>query len=199
MIAQKALTRVSPYLRLIGTYSRRAFRCFVLLLHGITYLVRICLYLTHVAIPYISPHWLKVYPSERFQNQYTSNEPLIFTIVAVSIFAFTSLVFIVYDFMVETRQKTMMKTAKQSNDIVSSLFPSVVRNRLFQKEEEQGKEHNVSGRVGGRQGRKLRTFLRSTAESSSLIEDEAKREDPIADLFPDVSHFPSLLVFQNMS
>jgi hypothetical protein len=45
---------------------------------------------------------------------------------------FTSLVFLLYDRLVERRQKKVMSTAVQSSAIVSSLFPSQVRDRLFQ-------------------------------------------------------------------
>jgi hypothetical protein len=43
---------------------------------------------------------------------------------------FTSLVFLLYDRLVERRQKKVMSTAVQSSAIVSSLFPSQVRDRL---------------------------------------------------------------------
>lgn len=43
---------------------------------------------------------------------------------------FTSLVFLTYDFVIEKRQRTVMKTATQSSAIVSSLFPGTFRTRL---------------------------------------------------------------------
>jgi hypothetical protein len=52
-------------------------------------------------------------------------------VAAVLIFVFTSLVFLLYDRLVERRQKKVMSTAMQSSAIVSSLFPSQVRDRLF--------------------------------------------------------------------
>jgi hypothetical protein len=53
---------------------------------------------------------------------------------------FTSLVFLLYDRLVERRQK-VMSTAVQSSAIVSSLFPSQVRDRLFPID---GEGHEVS-------------------------------------------------------
>jgi hypothetical protein len=44
---------------------------------------------------------LSLYPSTDMENEIKSNNPLIFTIVAVCIFVFTSLIFIVYDYMGE--------------------------------------------------------------------------------------------------
>jgi hypothetical protein len=65
------------------------------------------------------------------ESDYKTKDPILFTICAVLIFAFTSSVFIVYDRLVEKRQKTVMTTAMHSSAIVSSLFPSTVRGRLF--------------------------------------------------------------------
>jgi hypothetical protein len=65
------------------------------------------------------------------RNDYQTNDPIIFTICAVLIFVFTSAVFLVYDRLVEKRQKTVMTTALHTSAIVSSLFPSTVRDRLF--------------------------------------------------------------------
>lgn len=45
------------------------------------------------------------------------------------------LVFIIYDRWVERRQKVVMKTAVQTRAIVSSLFPSNVRDRLYESDE----------------------------------------------------------------
>ena len=42
---------------------------------------------------------LHVYPSNEMEQEFTSNDPIIFTVAAVAIFAFTSLVFIFYDTM----------------------------------------------------------------------------------------------------
>jgi hypothetical protein len=77
------------------------------------------------------PHWIKAYPSDMMRDHYTSTDPVLFTVVAVLIFLFTAAVFVLYDFLIERRQKKVMTTAVQSSAIVSSLFPSVVRDRLF--------------------------------------------------------------------
>jgi hypothetical protein len=42
---------------------------------------------------------LYVYPSTELEDSHTTNDPIIFTTVAVAIFAFTSLVFVFYDYM----------------------------------------------------------------------------------------------------
>jgi hypothetical protein len=74
---------------------------------------------------------LSVYPSKVMENVYLTSDPAIFTAAAALIFVFTSMVFFPYDWMVERRQKKVMSTAVQSSAIVSSLFPSQVRDRAL--------------------------------------------------------------------
>jgi hypothetical protein len=66
------------------------------------------------------------------ERDYKTRDPIRFTVCAVLIFAFTSAVFLVYDRLVEKRQKTVMTSAVHTSAIVSSLFPSTVRGRLFE-------------------------------------------------------------------
>lgn len=72
-----------------------------------------------------------LYPSSVLKNAHTTNQPIVFTVVVLLVFVFTSVVFFVYDVMVERRQKSILSTAVRSSAIVSSLFPSAVRDRLF--------------------------------------------------------------------
>jgi hypothetical protein len=74
---------------------------------------------------------LYLYPSDRMRASHTSHIPIISTAVVLFIFAFSSLVFVIYDIKVENRQLSVMKTAVRSSEIVSSLFPSAVRDRLY--------------------------------------------------------------------
>jgi hypothetical protein len=77
------------------------------------------------------PYFLRLFPSQKMENDYRTHDPVLFTACAVLIFAFTSGVFLTYDRLVEKRQKTVMSTALHTSAIVSSLFPSTVRSRLF--------------------------------------------------------------------
>jgi hypothetical protein len=66
------------------------------------------------------------------ESDYRTRDPVLFTVCTVLIFVFTSAVFLTYDWLVEKRQKTVMSTAVHTSAIVSSLFPSTVRDRLFE-------------------------------------------------------------------
>jgi len=77
------------------------------------------------------PYWVEAYPSEVMAKDYLTADPIYYTTIVASAFVFTSLVFILYVYVNERRQKTVLTSALRSNAIVTSLFPSVVRDRLF--------------------------------------------------------------------
>mmetsp|Transcript_9200 Transcript_9200/g.19829 ORF Transcript_9200/g.19829 Transcript_9200/m.19829 type:complete len:1297 (+) Transcript_9200:189-4079(+) len=77
------------------------------------------------------PITFKIIPTQDTKNQYLDNKPRIFAIAAVAVYVFTSFLLIVYDLIISRRQSIVMKAAVQSTNIVSSLFPSQVRDRLF--------------------------------------------------------------------
>jgi class 3 adenylate cyclase len=109
---------------------------------------------------------LRVYPSQEFYDEYNTSTPIIMTSAVAMVFVFTAFMFLVYDRLVERRQKLVLMKAAQSNAIVSSLFPKNVRDRMMQ---ETG---NVS------QNNRLKSFLKGDSK------DEDVGLQPIADLFP---------------
>jgi len=74
---------------------------------------------------------LKVYPSQATKDQYMSNQPTIYAMLALAVFLFTSLIFVAYDHLVERRQKIVMNRAVNADAIVSDLFPARVRDRMY--------------------------------------------------------------------
>jgi Adenylate and Guanylate cyclase catalytic domain len=81
--------------------------------------------------PTYCPMTIKVYPSTTMEAQFTTNNPMLLAIGTLLIFLFTSTLFLLYDYMVERRQKKLMNRAVRSSAIVSSLFPAVVRDRIY--------------------------------------------------------------------
>ena len=57
--------------------------------------------------------------------------PIIWTVAVILIFVAVSLVFGVYDYIVERRQQKVLSTAIRSSSLVNSLFPAAVRDRLL--------------------------------------------------------------------
>ena len=86
--------------------------------------------------PKVNEDWCKttfrMYPSTKLEKAYTTNNGLLFAIGAVTIFIFTSLIFILYDRSVEKRQKIVLTTAMKTSAVVSNLFPEAVRDRLYE-------------------------------------------------------------------
>ena len=78
---------------------------------------------------------LRIYASQDAEDEHVTNEPAIMAIVIVCVFLFTSLVFFTYDILVARRQRIVMNRAVASSAIVSSLFPSEVRDKIYKESE----------------------------------------------------------------
>lgn len=117
---------------------------------------------------------IRVYPSAEFEDKYRSKEPWIYTVILGTLFVFTSTVFLVYDLMVEKRQKIVMESALKSGTLVSSLFPKDVRDRLYEEQQkQQSKIHDK----------------RATWEVQHHSEDSSENHMAIASLYKDTTIF----------
>jgi hypothetical protein len=85
---------------------------------------------------------IHIYPSQDTEDQFINDQPFHFSLVVVCVFCFTSLVFITYDCSVARRQRIVMDRAVASSAIVSSLFPPLVRQQLYQESMEQHHHHH---------------------------------------------------------
>ena len=142
---------------------------------------------------------LYVYSSAEFKNASTNQLAITFAISISAIFGIMTVAFLFYDRFVRKRNDLVLKTAAKSDAILSSLFPSNIRDRLFaEREEEEAKK--AKGKKLDRDGKpvpksRLKNYLRSGDFSDH--EDESghdKREEslafktkPIADLFTDTT------------
>jgi Adenylate and Guanylate cyclase catalytic domain len=128
------------------------------------------------------PFTFNVYPSNEMKEAFTTNNPIIFASIAVVIFLFTSLVFFLYDRKVERRQETVMSSAKRTTKIVSSLFPSTVRDKLYPLPERPVRRSSLDAFMPGKLQQSPRDITSSTDFSTSSI-----ACSPIADLYPDTT------------
>jgi Adenylate and Guanylate cyclase catalytic domain len=129
---------------------------------------------------------LTVYASETFEEIYATNNPMIFSFVAVSIFVFTSLIFLIYDWWVEQRQRKVLLTAVQSSAIVSSLFPSNVRDRLFPTENVLSNKKKQGGSYQPIKNR-LKSYMENDSTESVDRRKSSIVSSPIADLFTEAT------------
>jgi Adenylate and Guanylate cyclase catalytic domain len=125
------------------------------------------------------PFTLTLYPSDAMKSEFTTKNPVIFSIVAVSIFLFTSLVFILYDYFVERRQRVVLGTATRSSAIVSSLFPTVVRDQLYP---------TSSTRADAKKER-VQSILGAATDNAQSSEYQKLVGAPIAEMYPDTTVF----------
>ena len=78
-----------------------------------------------------SPYTLHLYPTSQMRSDLSSNKAAVFTTITVLLAIGIALLFLIYDFKVERRQKTVLNSAVRSSEIVSSLFPSSVCHQLY--------------------------------------------------------------------
>jgi class 3 adenylate cyclase len=82
---------------------------------------------------------LAIYPSQDNEDDHVNKQPVILAVTIVCVFLFTSLVFLMYDRYVARRQRVVMDRAVASSAIVSSLFPSQVRDNIYKENEAKRK------------------------------------------------------------
>jgi class 3 adenylate cyclase len=116
-----------------------------------------------------------VYSSADNEDQMVTSEPMIFSIVVACTFVFTCSIFLLYDYVVERRQRLVLNTAVRSETMMASLFPKGIRDRLY-KEDTEAKD--------AKKNQSKNAFLASAtpaAGSDDRLEDGCKA---IADLYP---------------
>jgi class 3 adenylate cyclase len=152
-------------------------------------------YKKEVSLDWGCAYRIRLFPTTQMRARYLTSKPWDETIVVVSIFLFTALLFLLYDFILRRLQTKVMDSAKRSEAIVSSLFPAVVRDRLYGNKETghnspQGKpqltssKHNQPHARHGLMNHKIR-LKKFLAQPTS--EDVIRESEPIADLFPNTT------------
>ena len=127
-----------------------------------------------------------VFATDELEDSYVTNDPYIYAIINSSIFVFTSLIFILYDAIVHRRQNKVMGVAKRTNDIVTEIFPKQVRDRMFERAQEQNATaSNTKGFLAQPTKTQMQNFL------SDDLPPEIFGSEPIADLFPHCVSQPS--------
>jgi hypothetical protein len=123
------------------------------------------------------PRFIRVYPSSELQDNYVNSDPVVFAVVVAFVFLFTSLVFLVYDFWVNRRQRKVMRRALASGAIGSSLFPQKVRDQLYAEKDQESKPMN---------GR-FRDYAMGSNNDGNKLETSLTASKPIADHFEETT------------
>ena len=126
-----------------------------------------------------------VTPTTEFQESYQTVTPILYTIVVVAVFAFTILVFVVYDFLVQRRQRKLLTTAERTTAIVASMFPKEVQDRIMEQAEHEALLGAQAKKPAGRNAKsQMQAFFSEGACASDAPRPKSK---PIADLFPEAT------------
>lgn len=143
---------------------------------------------------------IHIYPSSDFEACYLTSQPKIFSLAVSLVFLVTVISFIVYDILVEKRQKKLLANAERSGKVVASLFPAMVRERLFYErqtrdEEKMNMRSSMRGMGSSADISRLRKFIAPTP--SHLSQSQGGDSDtatavsgsspPIADLYNDTT------------
>eukprot|EP00523_Entomoneis_sp_CCMP467_P019712 CAMPEP_0168820572 /NCGR_PEP_ID=MMETSP0726-20121227/8918_1 /TAXON_ID=265536 /ORGANISM="Amphiprora sp., Strain CCMP467" /LENGTH=1298 /DNA_ID=CAMNT_0008873087 /DNA_START=52 /DNA_END=3948 /DNA_ORIENTATION=- len=167
------------------------------------------LFAEHRRLTAIDPcsYRVNLYATVSYKDYYVGSDPEVYRGIVLAVFIFVVAIFILYDCLVERRQSRVVTAAQRSDAIVRSLFPSNVRNRLYEQakakelaEREREKEawknsKNMSSNSSLGEGAlietpkiRLKSFISS---GSALPEDQMPNNhqvsvamEPIADLFP---------------
>jgi class 3 adenylate cyclase len=138
---------------------------------------------------------LDIYPSAEFQDVYYTNDPWIYSSIVLAIFVLMGFLILYYNSTVNRRQDSLMNEAVHTNNILTSLFPSNVHERLFRRTGERADDRELADQVrerfnnAGAEG--VSDYLARGGLSEVPHADEVINgmytTKPIADLFPNTT------------
>ena len=98
------------------------------------------------SIPGQCTPFLEVRAYKGFENEYKNNFRYVMTLGIASSFLIMGIVFYTFDQQTKRQDEKMVRNAAQSNTVIASLFPSTVRDRLFNiPEDDTMKKEDAGG------------------------------------------------------
>jgi len=135
----------------------------------------------------ICSYKVNFYSSPEFEEQQTQDVPFRFAMSLTAVFAIMALSFLLYDFLNRRRNTRVVATAAHSDAILSSIFPTKVRDRLI---EERAGNEAAKKNIERSSLSRMKNFLSTDSWKESKEETPAGTVDtstPIADLFPETT------------
>jgi Adenylate and Guanylate cyclase catalytic domain len=129
------------------------------------------------SVPGCETHF-RMYPSQAFRDESSSNLPWIYACSVVGLFLLTASTFYAHEISLQRRQKKYIKAANHSNAIVRSLFPDTVRSRMI-GEQDRSRAPEVESDP--------HSNSEATDEEASASMTQSSGSRPIADFFPHAS------------
>jgi len=143
---------------------------------------------------------VEICPTSELEDEYKTALPVIITTIVGCVFLIMIGAFVAYDEFQRRRNVKVVYNAARSNELLTSVFPKSIRDRLLPTAEETGKANRRGSAQNGTTGNfanffmnpnkgKLQNFL--DGENSTNTDDEEVAESivdkPIADLFLDTT------------
>jgi hypothetical protein len=146
-------------------------------------------------------YFLALYASDEYRSEYEDKRAEIFAAILSSVFLLTGVAFCVFAIYVQRRQHKVMTTALRTNQIVASLFPANVRDRILKDAEEQIENDKDHGKNNHSHPQNLKKYLSNEKEEAAkrMAAEHSDHSDesgidlnifgsrPIADLFPETT------------
>ncbi|KAL7563389.1 hypothetical protein ACA910_016490 [Epithemia clementina (nom. ined.)] len=137
------------------------------------------------ALPNYCVYKYTITSSSLYEDDNESSLPIMYTFVVATIFVLMALAFFIYDMYVEKRNDKMVDTAAKSNALVSSIFPSTVRDRLLaESTDKERPTQNMSLQLTKTH---LKSFLSGDSGYRDDEDDVILKSRPIADLFTETT------------
>ena len=145
---------------------------------------------------------VQVFPSQAMEDEFMTTTPMLFSGCLASIFCFTCLVFLLYDWCVGRRHRKVHDTAVKSGAVVRSLFPAKVVDRLYQSAENKDASSMLNNKdnvdVFRKDSRDMLSLEKINRDQNSY--GDIASTDPIADLYPDCTvYFADIAGFTKWS
>ena len=133
---------------------------------------------------------LTIYPTSRLEDVYHDGTPIMYMVGVLMVFFLTSMVFVMYDWLVYKMKKKVVANAQRSTAVINSLFPKEVQDRMFKAVEERRSKAQAPKLL-------LQNFLTDEEREKRIAEDPENADamnntpfpgqvydtKPIADLF----------------
>jgi class 3 adenylate cyclase len=137
---------------------------------------------------------ISVYATSSFKNDILSAGPDVYRWIVLCVFLSMVTIFLCYDCLVERRQSRVINAAERSDAIVRSLFPTAIRDRLYEdaKQKQEEKEKSKSDwRTASDSSRYLETnknrMKHFMTDGIDINAQTSRKSEPIADLFPNTT------------
>jgi hypothetical protein len=119
---------------------------------------------------------ITVYPTQEYESIYVTSWPIAYTLAAAALTLVAVSLFAIYVYLADRRQRQVLDSAAKSNAIIKSLFPAVVRDRLFGGVMGSTHSRNTGSHGGG--GGVGRRRLGNTSQNVSLNTDDNHLTNP---------------------